>query len=293
MHCFVRLWFFCVQKGHDLLFHMEEHLISRKNLVLKVNSAFVSLLTQYETWGKRRWNVVIKMPCSHLIFPCEFFFDLCCQMKTLSISTIICCHRTILEVWHKHLETQKSKCGWSITGNPPRKFRTVHEMRSRLTKTTMFHRFFSFTHDLPATSSTGCLSGWISICRAIHLPSKCANHQPFFLYSSSRCWSAGRTNGIRKYLCAGSRSVLLLFPGWAYDGANRENCLHELKSTFRKDYLFLNDGCSPDTVDDIFSVSETFHIMLNSNLLPTNFCLQKIQFNMLLPPAFIMIKLSK
>ena len=89
----------------------------------------------------------------------------------------------------------------------------------------LFFQVLQFdTSDLPATSSTGCLSGWISICRAIHLPSKCANHQPFFLYSSSRCWSAGRTNGIRKYLCAGSRSVLLLFPGWAYDGANYGNC---------------------------------------------------------------------
>lgn len=55
--------------------------------------------------------------------------------------------------------------------------------------------------DSPATSTTGRLSGWSSICLAIQGPSKCAYHQPFFLFWGSLYWSAGRMNGIRKYLC--------------------------------------------------------------------------------------------
>ena len=51
---------------------------------------------------------------------------------------------------------------------------------------------------VPATSRTAFLSGCSSIWRAIHLPSKCAYHHPFFLNSGSRFWSDGRTNGMRK-----------------------------------------------------------------------------------------------
>lgn len=55
--------------------------------------------------------------------------------------------------------------------------------------------------DSPATNTIGCLSGWSSICLAIQGPSKCAYHQPFFLFWGSLYWSAGRMKGMRKYLC--------------------------------------------------------------------------------------------
>lgn len=50
----------------------------------------------------------------------------------------------------------------------------------------------------PATRRMGCLSGWSSICLAIHDPSKCAYHHPFFLFCGSLYWSPGRTKGMRK-----------------------------------------------------------------------------------------------
>ena len=34
-------------------------------------------------------------PCSHLTSAFTFFFDLCRYLQTLSMNTIICCHRTI------------------------------------------------------------------------------------------------------------------------------------------------------------------------------------------------------
>lgn len=57
--------------------------------------------------------------------------------------------------------------------------------------------FSKFQHQ-PATSRMGALSGWSSICRAIQGPSKCAYHQPFFLFWGSLYWSAGRMKGMRK-----------------------------------------------------------------------------------------------
>lgn len=54
----------------------------------------------------------------------------------------------------------------------------------------------------PATNSSGFLSGYSSIWRAMYWPSKWAYHWPCFLWvGSSRNSSEGRANGIRKNLC--------------------------------------------------------------------------------------------
>ena len=48
-----------------------------------------SLMVLIVTWSK----LTIR-PCLHLTCASAFFFDLCRQMETLSMNTIICCHRT-------------------------------------------------------------------------------------------------------------------------------------------------------------------------------------------------------
>ena len=56
---------------------------------------------------------------------------------------------------------------------------------------------------LPAMSRMGGFPGYSSIWRAIHWPSKWANHWPWLLTPlSSRYSSAGRENGMLKYLCS-------------------------------------------------------------------------------------------
>eukprot|EP00041_Stephanoeca_diplocostata_P021486 m.501101 g.501101 ORF g.501101 m.501101 type:complete len:481 (+) comp21837_c1_seq3:65-1507(+) len=60
----------------------------------------------------------------------------------------------------------------------------------------------------PATSSTGGFCGCSSIWRAIHCPSKCANHQPLTPPLSRSSW---RTNGIRKKRCG--RASFFFFDG--------------------------------------------------------------------------------
>ena len=41
-------------------------------------------------------DVLLKL-CSHLTSVFTFFFDLCCQMQTLSVNTIICWHGPFLK----------------------------------------------------------------------------------------------------------------------------------------------------------------------------------------------------
>lgn len=76
--------------------------------------------------------------------------------------------------------------------------------------------YFSCESYTPATSRMGGLSGWSSICRAIHGPSKWAYHQPFFLFWGSLYWSAGRMNGMRKKRCCRFISISCCLAGiWA------------------------------------------------------------------------------
>ena len=51
---------------------------------------------------------------------------------------------------------------------------------------------------MPATRSSGSLSGWSSSCRTTHCPSKCANHHPFFLFRLVWPGGSGRMKGTRK-----------------------------------------------------------------------------------------------
>ena len=93
------------------------------------------------------------------------------------------------------------------------KWRNIFGDAGKLIKFTWTHTH-THTH-IPATNKTGCLFGCSSIWRAIHLPSKCANHDPFWLDPSPRCSSAGRTKGIRKYRCCSWTLLSILRAGIA------------------------------------------------------------------------------
>ena len=56
--------------------------------------AVLSLTYTHKSVPRSQSNIKGLRTCSHLTSAFAVFFDLCCQMQTLSMNTIICCHRT-------------------------------------------------------------------------------------------------------------------------------------------------------------------------------------------------------